>query len=99
GPICPHCKNSGGKTISKLNAQKNSRAPVRKGVYFCGACRQQFTVTVGTIFEGSHIAISKWLMAIFIMCSSKKAISSNQLHRMLDVTYKSAWFMSHRIRF
>jgi transposase-like protein len=100
GPICPHCKNDGnGKPISKLTAQKASKSGVRKGVYFCGACRKQFTVTVGTVFEGSHIPISKWLMAMFILCSSKKSISANQLHRMLGITYKTAWFMAHRIRF
>lgn len=101
GPICPHCKNSGteAKGVVKLTPKTTSKTPARKGVYFCGACRKQFTVTVGTIFEGSHIPISKWLMAMFIMCSAKKAISSNQLHRMLGVTYKSAWFMTHRLRF
>lgn len=100
GPICPHCKNDGKqKPNSKLTAQPNSRKSVRKGVYFCGACRQQFSVTVGTIFEDSHLPISKWLMAMFILCSSKKSISANQLHRMLGVTYKTAWFMAHRIRF
>lgn len=99
GPVCPHCKNKGEKPISKLRAQTKSKQPVRKGVYFCGACREQFTVTVGTAFEGSHIPISKWLMAISIICSAKKSISSNQLHRMLGVTYKTAWFMTHRIRF
>jgi transposase-like protein len=100
GAICPHCKNDGkGKPISKLEAQAKSKSGVRKGVYFCGACRKQFTVTVGTIFEGSHIPIGTWLMAMFILCSAKKSVSSNQLHRMLGVTYKTAWFMAHRIRF
>jgi len=99
GPVCPHCKNKGEKPLSKLEAQPHSKRPVRKGVYFCGACRQQFSVTVGTAFEGSHIPISKWLMAIHIICAAKKSISSNQLHRMLGVTYKTAWFMTHRIRF
>lgn len=99
GIICPHCKNKDEKPISKLEAQASSKAGVRKGVYFCGACRQQFTVTVGTVFEGSHLPISKWVMALTIFCSSKKSISSNQLHRMLGVTYKTAWFMTHRIRF
>ena len=98
GPVCPHCKNTGDKPISKLTAKPGSKSAVRKGVYFCGACRKQFTATVGTIFEGSHIPISKWLMAIFIFCTSKKSVSSHQLHRMLDVTYKTAWFMSHRLR-
>src|SRR4029077_10008755 len=71
----------------------------RKGVLKCGACRKQFTVTVGTIFEDSHLPISKWLMALFIICSSKKSISANQLSRMLNCSYKAAWFMAHRLRF
>jgi transposase-like protein len=99
GCICPHCKNKNEKPISKLTPKEGSKSAVRKGVYFCGACRKQFTVTVGTVFEGSHIPISKWLMAWFIICSSKKAISAHQLHRMLKITYKSAWFLAHRIRY
>jgi transposase-like protein len=99
GPVCPHCKNHTEKPIYKLEADKKSNAPVRNGVYKCGACREQFSVTVGTVFEGSHVSISKWVMAMFILCSSKKSISANQLHRMLGVTYKTAWFMAHRIRF
>jgi transposase-like protein len=99
GPVCPHCKNHTEKPIYKLEADKQSNAPVRKGVYKCGACREQFSVTVGTVFEGSHVSISKWVMAMFILCSAKKSISANQLHRMLGVTYKTAWFMAHRIRF
>ncbi len=98
GPICPHCKNDGtAKPNSRIQAK--SKTGVREGVYFCGACRKQFTVTVGTIFEGSHLPISMWLMAVFIMCSSKKSVSSLQLQRMLGIkSYKSAWFMTHRIR-
>jgi transposase-like protein len=100
GAVCPHCKNDGKtKPNSKLTAKPDSKRGVRKGVYFCGACRKQFTVKVGTIFEDSHIPISKWLMAYFILCSSKKSISAHQMHRMLDVTYKTAWFMCHRIRY
>jgi transposase-like protein len=98
GPVCPHCKNNGkDKAIYKLKPKAGSST--RSGVYKCGACRKQFTVTVGTIFEDSHIPISTWLMALFIMCSSKKSVSSHQIHRMLDVTYKTAWFMTHRIRY
>ena len=97
GPVCPHCKNHKEKRITKLQPREGSKT--RKGLYACGACRKQFTVTVGTVFEDSHIKISKWLMAIFIMCASKKAVSSHQLHRMLGTTYKTAWFMAHRIRF
>lgn len=99
GAICPHCKNDGKeKPNSKLTPKVPGKTAVRKGVYFCGACRKQFTVTVGTVFEGSHVPVSKWLMAWFIICSSKKAVSAHQLHRMLKVTYKTAWFMAHRIR-
>jgi transposase-like protein len=95
GPVCPHCKFT---EIYKITPMANSKAPTRKGVYCCAACRKQFTVTVGTVFERSHIPISKLVMAIFIICSSKKSISAHQLHRMLKVTYKTAWFMAHRIR-
>jgi transposase-like protein len=100
GPVCPHCKNTGtaAKGVVPLTPKATSKRPGRKGLYFCGSCRKQFSVTVGTIFEGSHIPISKWLMAMFILCSSKKSISANQLHRMLKVTYKTSWFMLHRIR-
>lgn len=99
GPTCPHCKvdKSICRDVYKITPDEKSKT--RKGIYCCAACRKQFTVTVGTVFEGSHIPLSKWLMALFIMCSSKKSISSNQLHRMLGVTYKTAWFMTHRIRF
>jgi transposase-like protein len=99
GAVCPHCKNHKEKPIYKLQSKPTSKAKVRKGVHKCGACRKQFTVTVGTIFEDSHIPISKWLMAIFILCSSKKSISANQMCRMLKITYKAAWFMNHRLRF
>jgi transposase-like protein len=100
GPVCPHCANDGkSKSIYTLTPKPDSKRPARKGLYKCGACRKQFTVTVGTVFEDSHIPIGKWLMAIFILCSSKKGISAHQLHRMLDITYKTAWFMAHRIRF
>ena len=99
GPICPHCKNHKDKPIYKLNPKAGSKTSARAGVYKCRACRKQFTVTVGTMFEDSHIPISTWLKAMFILCSSKKSISSHQLHRMLNITYKTAWFMSHRIRY
>ena len=94
--VCPHC---GSLESYKLEAKENSKSPVRNGVYKCKACREQFTVTVGTIFEDSHIPLNKWLMAIQLLCSSKKGMSAHQLHRMLGVTYKSAWFMAHRIRY
>jgi transposase-like protein len=99
GPVCPHCHNAGEKSIAKLAARATSRRGVRAGVYFCGACRRPFTVTVGTVLERSHVPLSKWLLALFLLCSSKKSVSANQIHRMIGVTYKTAWFMCHRIRF
>lgn len=91
GPICPHC---GGAERNSLMHGKSHRP----GLYFCGDCRDPFTVTVGTVFERSKIPLNKWLLAMQLMCSSKKGMSSHQLHRTLGVTYKTAWFMSHRIR-
>lgn len=97
GTVCPHCGIVG--ESYRLNGKKDSKKPVRKGVWKCKGCRKQFTVMVGTIFSGSHIPLRKWLMAIYLLCSSKKGMSAHQLHRMLGVTYKSAWFMVHRIRY
>ena len=91
GPICPHC---GG---TERNSAMNGKS-TRIGTYKCYDCRKPFTVKVGTIFESSHIPLRLWLQAIFLIASSKKGISSNQLHRTLGVTLKSAWFMSRRIR-
>lgn len=99
GPVCPHCRTAKSQCNDVYKIVPDAKSKTRKGVYCCAACRKQFTVTVGTVFEGSHVPISKWLMAMFILCSSKKSISSNQLHRMIGVTYKTAWFMTHRIRF
>ncbi|MGN6515284.1 MAG: IS1595 family transposase, partial [Rhizomicrobium sp.] len=88
-PICPHC-----------NAfERGSRIEGgRDGLLFCNACRKQYTVTVGTVFERSKVPLHTWLYANHLLCSSKKGISSHQLARMLGVTYKTAWFMAHRIR-
>ncbi len=91
GIVCPHCGESE-RTPYLLKSK------TRK-LWKCAACRKQFTVTVGTIFEGSHIGLHKWLLAFYLLCSSKKGMSAHQLHRMLGVTYKSAWFMAHRIRY
>ena len=91
GPICPHCgvvdqaTNVGGKSA-------------RVGCYQCNACRDQFTVTVGTVFERSKVPLNKWLLATYLLSSSKKGYSAHQLHRTIGVTYKTAWFMFHRIR-
>ncbi|MDF1601314.1 IS1595 family transposase [Mesorhizobium sp. YIM 152430] len=93
GPICPHCANSDQTRITSMKGKAH-----RPGLYNCLECRQQFTVTVGTVFERSKIALNKWLLATFLMTSSKKGMSAHQLHRMLGVTYKTAWFMAHRIR-
>ena len=92
-PICPHCGNVGAYDLVPKGGSST-----RSGVYKCKACRKQFTVTVNTIFHDSHIPLNKWLMAIYLMCSSKKGISAHQIHRTLGITYKSAWFMCHRIR-
>jgi transposase-like protein len=94
-PICPHCKHDESYKIESKPGTKNK---ARIGLYCCAACRKAFTATVGTVLEDSKIPLSKWLMCMFILCSSKKSISANQLHRMLGVTYKTAWFMAHRIR-
>jgi transposase-like protein len=91
GPVCPHCGNK--EKIGKLNGKST-----RIGVYKCYICRKPFTVKIGTIFEDSHIPLRLWLQAIYLIAASKKGISSNQLHRTLGITLKSAWFMSHRIR-
>jgi len=96
GVVCPHCGVIG---AYKIQAHTNSKRSVRKGVWTCKACRKQFTVTVGTIFEDSHIPLHQWLSAIQFLCVSKKGMSAHQLHRMLNITYKSAWFMAHRIRY
>ncbi len=93
GPICPHCGNADAAKIGLLKG-KSTRIGVRK----CYACYKPFTVKVGTIFESSHIELHIWLQAMTLLCSSKKGISTNQLHRVLGVSLKSAWFMSHRIR-
>jgi transposase-like protein len=91
GPVCPHC--GGVDRIGKMGGKST-----RIGTYKCYQCRKPFTVKVGTIFESSHIPLHIWLQAIFLMASSKKGVSSNQLHRTLGVTLKTAWFLSHRIR-
>jgi transposase-like protein len=93
GPVCPHCGNCDAKRITKLNG-KSTRVGLRK----CNECRKQFTVKVGTIFEDSHVPMTHWLQAIYLMCSSKKGISTRQLQRVLGGSMKTAWFMGHRIR-
>ncbi len=92
GPVCPHCGMIG-------EAYKLQGKSTRPGLWKCKGCRKPFTVTVGTIFADSHIPLSKWLLAYHLLCASKKGMSAHQLHRMLKVTYRSAWFMAHRIRY
>ncbi len=91
GPACPHC--GGTERIHKVAGKKH-----RAGLYACRDCNGHFTVTVGTVFERSKIALNVWFRAVFLICSSKKGMSSHQMHRTLGVTYKTAWFMTHRIR-
>ena len=94
GPACPHC---GGRQPYRLTPKAGSKT--RQGLLKCRACRKQFTVTVGTVFEDSHIKLTKWLQAIYLIGASKTGISAHQIHRMLGVTYRSAWFMAHRLRY
>lgn len=92
GPVCPHC--------GSLNAKHYDLGKTRLGLRKCAekGCRKQFTVKVGTVFESAHIPLNKMLQAVYLMTSSKKGISAHQLHRVLEITYKSAWFLAHRIR-
>lgn len=102
GAVCPHCGCSGRiyplADVRGSKSKKNPEGAIRHGLKKCGDCRKQFTVRVGTIFEESHLPLHKWLQAIYLMCSSKKGISAKQLERTLEVTYKTAWFLAHRIR-
>jgi transposase-like protein len=91
GPVCPRCGSL--DRIGKVGG-----ATARPGLHYCGECKRQFTVTVGTIFERSKVPLSKWWLAIHLMASSKKGMSAHQLHRLLGVHYQTAWFMEHRIR-
>lgn len=90
GPVCPHCGSVSGKHYDL----RKTRIGLRK----CSDCRKQFSVKVGTVFESAHVPLHKCLQAVHLLCSSKKGISSHQLHRILQVQYKTAWFLSHRIR-
>src|ERR1700733_2895534 len=92
GPVCPHC---GATAEHATQLQGKAHRP---GVYQCNACREQFSVTVGTVFERSKIPLSKWLAALFLMVASKKGVSAHQVHRMLGISYKSTWFLMHRLR-
>jgi transposase-like protein len=91
GPVCPHCGCTGRITVV---GGKSARLGLKR----CLDCKKQFTVTVGTVFERSHVPLNLWLQAAHLLCSSKKGMSSHQIHRILGVTYKTAWFMTHRLR-
>jgi transposase-like protein len=103
GEVCPHCGEIG--NAYKLTAKAESKSGARKGLWKCGGCRKQFSVTVGTVFEDSHIPMHKWMLAINLICASKKGMSAHQLFRMMGTfygkrgSYKTAWFMFHRLRF
>ncbi len=101
GPVCPRCGVVGNayelKGVRSKPSKKNPEGKERHGLKKCKECGRQFNVRIGTIFEDSHIDLHLWLQAIYLMSSSKKGISSHQLHRTLGITVKSAWFMSHRI--
>jgi transposase-like protein len=92
GPICPHC-GATGDDVTALQGRAH-----RPGLYQCSQCREQFTVTVKTVFERSKVPLSKWLAALFMMTASKKGVSAHQIHRSLGISYKTAWFLCHRLR-
>lgn len=109
GTVCPHCglvgeayrivmKEKTPEQIAQLKKEGKRHQKARKGLWKCAGCRKQFTVTIGTVFEDSHIKLSRWVLAIHLFCASKKGISAHQIHRMLGITIKSAWFLMHRIR-
>jgi len=95
GPICPHCGSSDPDKLAKVEGAKQSHRP---GLYYCNDCKGQFTVTVGTVFERSKVPLTKWWMAAHMMNSGKNGVSAHEIHRALKVTYKTAWFMMHRLR-
>ncbi len=104
GPVCPHCGLvNNAYRLQPRESKKNTHA--RKGLWKCGGCREQFSVTVGTVFEDTHTPLNKWLLAIHLLCASKKGMSAHQLFRMMGTfygkrgSYKTAWFMFHRLRF
>ena len=102
GPVCPHCGSVGKfyalEGVRTKPSKKNPEGVVRYGLKKCAACRGQFTARKGTVFEDSHVPLTLWFQAVYLMCSSKKGVSANQLHRTLGVTLQTAWFMGHRIR-
>lgn len=97
GPVCPKCGLVG--NAFRMESKAETKNKMRPGLWKCSGCRKTFRVTVNTIFEDSHIPLHKWMMAIHLMCASKKGVSAHQLHRMLGLGYRAAWFMAHRIRY
>lgn len=93
GPVCPHCGNSDQEKIAKLEGKSS-----RPGLFYCNECKGQFTVTVGTVFERSKVPLTKWWMAAHMINSGKNGVSAHEIHRNIGVTYKTAWFMMHRLR-
>ena len=93
GPVCPHCGNADPDAIRRLEGKSH-----RPGLFQCNACREHFTVTVKSVMERSHVPLHKWVLGFHLMAASKKGMSAHQLHRMLGVTYKTAWLLAHRIR-
>jgi transposase-like protein len=89
GPVCPRCGS-----LDRITKVRGGRI----GLWRCGPCKRQFRVTVGTVFESAHIPLNLWFQAMHLLCASKKGVSSHQIHRILGVTYKTAWFMTHRLR-
>lgn len=98
GPVCPHCGNDE-KAYYLGNRKTGSGKVSPRRVWKCGACRKQFSALVGSIFEGTHIPLSKWLLGIHMMCAGKNGVSAHELHRQLGITLKTAWFMAHRVRY
>ena len=95
GPVCRHCGNVDASKIAKVEGKKRTHRP---GLYYCNECKTTFTVTVGTVLERSKVPLTKWLMAAHMVNSGKNGVSAHEIHRTLGVTYKTAWFMMHRLR-
>ncbi len=102
GPVCPHCQGTKAYFLKPRNGearQTRTGNTTQRRLWKCAACRKPFSVLMGTIFEGSKIPLGKWLIAIYMMASGKNGVAAHELHRDLEITYKSAWFMAHRIRY
>lgn len=97
-PLCGGTEKIKSAVMKSKPTKTNPEIQDVKGYYHCGDCRKRFTVRTGTVYERSHIALHKWVLATHLLCASKKGMSAHQLGRMIGVTYKSAWFMAHRIR-